>query len=103
MGDLDGLISFYSWHHALRAEKVLGRSGYRVELIPAPRDFSPNCGTALRFEYDRRQEALEALASARVRIDATHRFVLDEEGAADEDLEEHPAGLGPRGGSEGDR
>jgi hypothetical protein len=74
-GSLDGLITFFSWHHAIRAEKVLGRDGYEIELIPGPREISANCGTALRFEYCRDAEARAVLERERVQIEATHEYV----------------------------
>ncbi|PJF41574.1 MAG: DUF3343 domain-containing protein [Chloroflexi bacterium] len=71
---LDGLFSFFASHHAIRAERVLSRSGFAVELIPGPKELSPNCGIALRFEYDRRDEATALLASKRVQIDEVHFY-----------------------------
>ncbi|MBI2917363.1 MAG: DUF3343 domain-containing protein [Chloroflexi bacterium] len=86
---LDGLLTFYSWHHALRAEKVLREGGFRVELIPAPRELSSNCGTALRLEHGRLDEALELLAARRVQVEAGHRFL-----PAAEAREPGPVGAG---------
>ncbi len=74
MAALDGLLTFFSWHHALRAETVLVREGFEVLLIPAPRDLSPNCGTALRFGYEQREPALAVLADRKVRIDGMHLY-----------------------------
>ena len=48
---LDGVITFYGSHHALKGEKVLSEKGISVVLIPGPREISPNCGTAIRFDY----------------------------------------------------
>lgn len=71
---MDGLISFYASHHAIRAEKVLGEAGFRVALIPGPRELSPNCGVALRFEYSRSEAALAILADKKVQIEAIHEY-----------------------------
>lgn len=81
MKELDGLATFYSWHHALRAEKVLGRLGMEVALIPGPREISSNCGTALRFDYQRLQSVQEVLAKSRVQVEAFHRYVPELEGS----------------------
>jgi hypothetical protein len=72
--EMDGLISFYASHHAMRAEKVLGEAGFLVALIPGPRELSPNCGVALRFEYTRSETALAILAGKKVQIDAIHEY-----------------------------
>jgi hypothetical protein len=72
---MDGLITFFASHYALRAEAVLKRGGLSARLIAGPRDLSPNCGVALRFEYAQRDHALGLLDAQRVRIDSVHRFV----------------------------
>ena len=71
---MDGLISFFGSYHAMRAETVLTRSGFATQLIPGPKELSPNCGVALRFEYDRRDEVLAVLAEKNVRIDDVHYY-----------------------------
>lgn len=71
---LDGLISFYASRHAIRADKTLRGAGLATELIPGPKDLSPNCGVALRFEMDRRDTALALLEEAHVEIDEVHRY-----------------------------
>ncbi len=53
---LEGVVTFFGSHHALRAEEVLKKNGLQAVLIPGPREISPNCGVALRFEYSRRAE-----------------------------------------------
>ena len=54
---LDGIITFFGAHHALKGEKMLTEKGIKVKLIPGPREISPNCGTALRFDYNKRADA----------------------------------------------
>lgn len=71
---MDGLISFFGSYHAMRAETVLKRSGFAVQLVPGPRELSPNCGVALRFEYARREQAEAVLAANNVRIDGVHPY-----------------------------
>ena len=45
-----------------------------VALIPGPRELSPNCGVALRFEYSRSEAALAILADKKVQIEAIHEY-----------------------------
>jgi len=71
---MDGLISFFASHHAIRAEVVLKRNGLAVQLIPGPKELSPNCGVALRFDYAERVTALAVLAGKNVRIDGVHFY-----------------------------
>jgi hypothetical protein len=72
--DMDGLISFFASHHAIRAETVLKRNGLAARLIPGPKELSPNCGVALRFEYAQRENVVTILTSKSVRIDGIHFY-----------------------------
>jgi hypothetical protein len=71
---MDGLISFFASHHAIRAETVLTRNGLAAKLIPGPKDLSPNCGVALRFQYAERDNVVTLLAAKSVRIDGIHFY-----------------------------
>ena len=71
---MDGLISFFASHYALRAETTLKRNGLAAQLVPGPRDLSPNCGVAVRFEYARRETVLAMLAARRVQVDGVHYY-----------------------------
>jgi hypothetical protein len=63
-----GVLLFHTTSAALRAEKVLQHSGLTVKLIPTPREFSSDCGIALRFPWARAEEARSALDLARVDV-----------------------------------
>lgn len=71
---MDGLISFFGSYHAIRAETVLERDGFAVKLIPGPKELSPNCGVALRFEYEQRDRVEALLGEKHVRIEAVHFY-----------------------------
>jgi hypothetical protein len=71
---LDGLISFFGSHHAIRADTVLRREGFASKLIPGPKELSPNCGVAVRFEYARRDDALAIFAAKKVQIEEIHPY-----------------------------
>ena len=71
---LEGVITFFGSHHALRAEKVLAGEGFEAVLVPGPREISPNCGVALRFDYSRRDECSEMLERNSVQIEAMHHY-----------------------------
>ncbi len=66
---LDGLITFFASHHAIRAEKVLRTAEFDVKLIAGPKQLSPNCGVALRIEHERREAATALLATSKVQVD----------------------------------
>jgi hypothetical protein len=71
---MDGLISFFASHYAIRAEMVLRRNGLASRLIPGPKDLSPNCGVALRFQYAQRENVLAILAAQKVQVDSVHQY-----------------------------
>jgi hypothetical protein len=63
-----GVILFHTFSSALRAEKILGRAGLAVKLIPTPREFSSDCGIALRCAAKDLEQAKALLEQARVEI-----------------------------------
>ena len=77
LGALDGLVTFYASHHAVRAEKVLAKGSYRVMLVPGPREISPNCGVALQFEFTHAEQVSELLAQNKVRFEAVHKYQVE--------------------------
>ena len=44
------VVLFHSTAHAIRAEKVLQQAGFKIKMIPTPRQLSSDCGMALRFD-----------------------------------------------------
>jgi hypothetical protein len=69
-----GVILFHTTSSAMRAEKLLAKAGYSVKLIPTPREFSSDCGIALRFDWAHQQPVVSALAAARVETDSVHQM-----------------------------
>jgi len=67
-----GVVIFHSTSAALRSEKLLKGAGLTVKLVPTPREFSSDCGLALRFAWDRAEEVRSLLEAAHVDIRAIH-------------------------------
>ena len=74
---LEGVMTFFGSYHALRSESVLKKAGFTVRLIPGPRAISPNCGVALRFPFERREEAVAVLEQNSVQFEAVHHYPED--------------------------
>ena len=72
--ELEGGISFFGSYHAMRAESVLRKSGWPAVLIPGPREISPNCGVALRFDYRQLEEVRELLDRSFVQHESFHHY-----------------------------
>jgi hypothetical protein len=64
-----GVVLFHTTSAALRSEKVLQRAGLTVKLIPTPRQFSSDCGIALRFDQAELARVQSLLEAAGVEMD----------------------------------
>jgi hypothetical protein len=49
----------------MRTEKLLLKTGFKIKLVPIPREFSSDCGISVRFEWDKHEPI---------------RFLLEKEG-----------------------
>ena len=67
-----GVVLFYTTSAVMRAEKLLVRKGYSIKLIPTPRQFSSDCGIALRFDWNHREQIESVLDEVKVEFDAVH-------------------------------
>lgn len=63
-----GVVLFHTTSAALRAEKITLRAGLTVKLIPTPREFSSDCGIALRFLWADGERIKTTLDGARVEV-----------------------------------
>lgn len=71
---LEGVVTFFGSYHAMRGESVLKKNNKKAALIPGPREISPNCGVALRFDYAERQEVKELLDRNYVQYEDFHYY-----------------------------
>jgi hypothetical protein len=69
-----GVILFHTNSSALRAEKILLKGGLTIKLIPTPREFSSDCGVALRFVWSDELQVRAILNSANVEISSIHEM-----------------------------
>ena len=69
-----GVVLFHTTSAVMRAEKMLAKGGYSIKLIPTPRQFSSDCGIALRFEWEQREQVKTMLDEAKVEFDTIHFF-----------------------------
>ena len=67
-----GVVLFHTTSAVMRAEKLLTKKGYSIKLIPTPRQFSSDCGIALRFDWNHCEMVKSVLDEARVEFDAIH-------------------------------
>ena len=67
-----GVVLFHTTSAVMRAEKLLIKSGYSIKLIPTPRQFSSDCGIALRFDWNHCDMLKSVLDEAKVEFNAIH-------------------------------
>jgi hypothetical protein len=71
-----GVILFHTNSSALRAEKILLKGGLTVKLIPTPREYSSDCGVALRFVWSDESQVIATLNSAHVEISSISLLLI---------------------------
>jgi hypothetical protein len=67
-----GVVLFHTTSAVMRAEKLLMKEGYYIKLIPTPRQFSSDCGIALRFDWDCCDLVKSVLEGAKAAFDTIH-------------------------------
>ena len=66
------VVLFHTTSAVMRAEKLLMKEVYSIKLIPTPRQFSSDCGIALRFDGNDHEQVKSMLDDAKVEFDAVH-------------------------------
>jgi len=69
-----GVALFHTTAMTMKAEKALGKEGFSTTLIPTPRQFSSDCGIAVRFAWSQKENVRAALEKAGVEIDGMHEL-----------------------------
>ncbi len=69
-----GVALFYTTSSVMRAEKLLIKKGVSIKLIPTPREFSSDCGIALRFDWNQHDQVKTLLETERVEIAVIHQM-----------------------------
>lgn len=67
-----GVVLFYTTSSVMQAEKLLITEGYSIKLIPTPRQFSSDCGIALRFDWNYSKEIRSVLDKIRIEFENIH-------------------------------
>ena len=67
-----GVVLFHTTSAVMRAEKLLKKEGYSIKLIPTPRQFSSDCGIALRFDWNHCEMVKSVLHKVKVEFDTVH-------------------------------
>ena len=68
------IFTFATTHQAMVAEDVLREAGFRLEVVPPPRELSAGCGLALRMALDDVEAALRVLRSKEAGWETVHQL-----------------------------
>lgn len=71
---LDGILTFESLYHALRSERAAIQAGIPGRLVPAPRDLSATCVTALRFPWGRAADVTALMNRLGIEYDESRHY-----------------------------
>ena len=67
-----GVVLFPTTSAVMKAEKLLVKKRQSIKLIPTPRQFSSDCGIALRFDWGCCERVKSILDGAEVEYDSVH-------------------------------
>ena len=67
-----GVILFHTTSSVMRTEKLLLKAGFKIKLVPTPREFSSDCGISIRFEWDKHDSILLLLDEEAVELEAIY-------------------------------
>lgn len=71
-----GVVLFNTTSAVMRAERVLQKNGIAVKLIPTPRQFSSDCGLAVRFAWQEQERIRGLLEQAHVETAGIHELAV---------------------------
>jgi hypothetical protein len=69
-----GVILFHTTSSVMRTEKTLLKAGCVIKLVPTPREFSSDCGIAIRFEWDQSERIQTILTANTIDFEAIYRL-----------------------------
>ncbi|HSW59124.1 MAG TPA: DUF3343 domain-containing protein [Dehalococcoidales bacterium] len=67
-----GVALFHTTSCVMQAEKAFLKAGLKIKLIPTPRQFSSDCGIAVRFEWVDLNKVEEILDFSGIEFDTIH-------------------------------
>ena len=68
------VFTFATTHQAMAAEDLLREAGFRLEVVPPPRELSAGCGLAVQVSLDDLAAAMGRLRSRGAVWEAVHRL-----------------------------
>lgn len=70
-----GIVLFHTTSMSLKADKALKKAGLETRLIPTPRQYSTDCGFALRFDWGEEEQVRRLLSAAGVEDAGVHQVL----------------------------
>lgn len=57
-----GLITSESTHQIMKLEKIILEKGFKVRIIPVPKEITANCGISIKFDLSSLEEITSLLS-----------------------------------------
>lgn len=70
-----GVVVLPNTSMALKAEKTLQIAGFEIKAIPTPRQFSSDCGIAVRFSWENETQVRQVLVDQRVDFNGIYKML----------------------------
>ncbi len=61
MKEAKPILIYDSIHYVLKAEKILKKAGFKIKVVPVPREVSSDCGVCIRCEKQDTERILDTL------------------------------------------
>ena len=68
------VMTFHSTHHSLIFEKELKKRGFKIKLMPVPRQVSSSCGTAAEIPCNLRDDIINICNEENIEVDEVHKI-----------------------------
>ncbi|HYE83701.1 MAG TPA: DUF3343 domain-containing protein [Clostridia bacterium] len=64
---------FDSTHYALKFEKVIRDNGFKINIMPVPREITASCGISAKLEVDEIEEIMTLAAEEELKVAGYYR------------------------------
>ncbi len=69
-----GVILFHTSSKVFQTEKLFNQAKLKFKLIPTPREFSSDCGMAIRFDWNNLSQINNILNEMNIETAGIHKF-----------------------------
>lgn len=71
------VVTFTSTHHAMFAEQMLKKAGFKIMTIPTPRQIDKSCGISLKINGNLIKEVIEVLEKYKIETKGIYEITYE--------------------------